>query len=118
MSATVLQWPQRVPRSLSRIGTLAMSRRSAVAARVLGYLERCRRFAELSHRRDLAFDYERAWRLVFEVSHGALPPARVFSTQYSVVSEPAPRPVPKWKAEVLARPMRRVVERQNIAGRL
>lgn len=94
-----------------------MNRRDGAATvrHVLAYIEGRGKLAELQNDRFARLHYEQCWALVFLSYYGPnlLPPAYRCPKLQPLLAPPAE--IPRWKAEMLAKPLRRVVERREVA---
>jgi len=78
---------------------------------VLSYLERMVTYCRMVHRGDLERDYRDAWETAARQLLGPLPnrpPAPAVYTPAEMAPKP---PTPKWRTEILAQPVRRIVAR-------
>lgn len=90
---------------------------AAVVRHVLSYFsDRCR-LADFQNDRAARLHYEQCWALAFVAYYGPnlLPPAYRIPKLAPAVE--APREVPPWKREMLARPLRKIVRRRVVTLR-
>lgn len=78
--------------------------------RVLAYLRSMVQYCRDERHRDMEYEYELAIRFASAHVYGKLPPKKDWSALIKWEPTP-PDEIPKWKRDILAKPMRRVVDR-------
>jgi hypothetical protein len=102
-------------RHSSHVGPVA--RRSVPSlSSVLGYLQLMQQYAESARDRDTAREYESARLFALRFTHGPLPVRQPSPTAQGYAVALPRQGIPKWKARVLAKPMRKVVSRREVEG--
>lgn len=87
------------------------SYQSHPATRVLDYLERCERRADLDCNRFAAIHYKGVWAFVFDHTFGGIPQPWIHTPKLDYVDVPVLRKKTGYQIEMLKRPMRKIVRR-------
>lgn len=110
MRARVLQFRRAIPARRSRIGTSPMRPPGPTLQGVIRYLDNCARIADFSHNLGERRHYQACAEFVLEFTHGKLPCRRPLPRPQQAEEPTMPKEIPPWKAAVLARPMRKVLD--------